>query len=132
MKRYAAILCSILLLAPAAVLAAANPAGVWEGSTLSTPNGDLGFVFNLHRDGEVWAAELDVPMQGISGLPLNNVKVDGGSVSFPMPGQGDPHYDGKLAGDGKTITGNFTAGGQPIPLDLKWKSAAAGSGEGAG
>jgi hypothetical protein len=121
MKRYAALLCSILLLAPAAVLAATNPAGVWEG-TLSTPNGDLGFVFNVHRDGDVWAAELDVPMQGISGLPLSHVKVDGAAVSFPMPGQGDPHYDGKLSDDGKTITGNFTAGGQAIPLDLKWKS----------
>jgi len=121
MKRYVALMAGILLLAPAAVLAATNPAGVWEG-TLKTPNGDLGFVLNLHRDGDKWAAEMDVPIQGVSGLPLSNIKVDGAAISFPMPGQGDPHYDGKLSEDGKSISGNLIAGGQSIPLDLKWKS----------
>ena len=121
MHRYLAFFAAFLLLAPAFVLAAANPAGVWEG-TLSTPNGDIGFVINLHRDGDKWAGELDVPMQGVSGLPLTSVKVDGNAISFPMPGMGDPHYEGKLSEDGKTIAGNLLAGGQTLPLDLKWKS----------
>lgn len=121
MTRISAILACALWLAPAAMLAAANPAGVWEG-TLSTPNGDIGFVFNLHRDGETWAAEMDIPAQGVSELPLNNVKVDGATVSFPIPGPGDPHYEGKLSEDGKTISGNFLQGGTSIPLELKWKS----------
>jgi len=121
MKRYLAVFTGLLLLAPAAALAATNPAGVWEG-TLKTPNGDIGFVFNLHRDGDKWAAELDVPMQGVSGLPLANVKVDGAAISFPMPGAGDPHYEGKLSEDGKSISGNLNAGGQAMPIDLKWKS----------
>jgi uncharacterized protein len=121
MKKYVAVMAGLLLLAPAAALAANNPAGVWEG-TLATPNGDIGFVFNLHRDGDKWAGELDVPIQGISGLPLTNVKVDGAAISFPMPGPGDPHYDGKLSEDGKSISGNFSAGGAQIPLNLKWKS----------
>ena len=121
MKRSLAVLAGLLLLAPAAVLAATNPAGVWEG-TLKTPNGDIGFVFNLHRDGDKWAAEMDVPIQGVSGLPLSNVKVDGAAISFPLPGAGDPHYDGKLSEDGKSISGNFSQGGASIPLELKWKS----------
>lgn len=121
MKRHLALIASLCLLAPAAVLADTNPAGVWEG-TLKTPNGDIGFVFNLHRSGDKWAAELDVPMQGVSGLPLSNVKVDGAAISFPMPGGGEPQYAGKLSEDGKSISGTFTAGGQPMPLDLKWKS----------
>ncbi len=121
MKRYAAILVSFLLVAPAAVLAANSPAGLWEG-TLKTPNGDLQLLFNVHRDGDKWAGEMDVPVQGVSGLPLANVKVDGASVSFSPPGAGDPHYDGKLSEDGKTISGIFNAGGQAIPMDLKWKS----------
>lgn len=120
MKPYVAILSGILILAPAA-LAATNPAGLWEG-TLKTPNGDIGLLFNVHRDGDKWAVELDVPAQGVSGLPLANVKVDGVTISFPMPGPGDQHYDGKLSDDGKSISGNITAGGQAIPLDLKWKS----------
>ena len=124
MKRYLAILTGLMLLAPAAVLAAANAAAVWEG-TIKTPNGDLGFVFNIHRDGDKWAAEMDIPMQGVSGLPLVNVKVEGAAVGFALPGgPGDPHYDGKLAEDGKTISGTFSQGGQQIPLELKWKSEA--------
>jgi hypothetical protein len=120
MKRHLAIFAGVLLL-PAA-LAAADPAGVWEGS-LKTPNGDLGFVFNVHRDGDRWAAEMDIPVQGLSALPLKDVKVDGVNVGFQIPGPGDPHYDGKLSEDGKTIAGNFSQGGASIPLDLKWKSA---------
>jgi uncharacterized protein len=121
MKKYVAVFAGLLLAAPAAVLAATNPAGVWEG-TLATPNGDIGFVFNLHRDGDKWAAEMDIPVQGLSGFPVANVKVDGAAISFPLPGPGDPHYDGKLSEDGKSIAGNFTQGGQAIPLNLKWKS----------
>jgi hypothetical protein len=49
-------------------------------------------------------------------------KVDGAAVSFPLPGPGEQHFDGKLSEDGKSIAGNLTAGGQPIPLALKWKS----------
>jgi hypothetical protein len=135
MRRYLALVAGLLLLASAAALAATNPAGVWEG-TLKTPNGDMGFVFNLHRDGDKWAAEMDIPMQGVSGLPLANVKVDGAAISFPIPGPGDPHYDGKLAEDGKSISGTFSQGPATIPLDLKWKSepravekAAANSGD---
>jgi len=121
MKRTLAVLVGLCVLAPAAVLAATNPAGLWEG-TLATPNGDIGFVFNIHRDGDKWAVELDVPMQGLSGLPLSNVKVDGAAVGCAMPGAGDPHYDGKLSDDGKSITGTFSVAGQSIPLNLKWKS----------
>jgi len=121
MKRYVAVLAGLLLLVPAAVLAATNPAGVWEG-TIKTPNGDIGFLINLHRDGDAWAAEMDVPIQGVSGLPVTNVKVDGAAIAFTMPGQGDPHYEGKLSEDGKSVSGNLNAGGQQLPLDLKWKS----------
>jgi len=123
MKRYVRILAALWVLAPAAVLAATDPSGVWEG-TIKGPNGDIGFVFNLHRDGDKWAAEMDIPVQGVSGLPLTNVKVDGAAVGFAVPNvPGDPHYDGKLAEDAKGISGTFSQGGASIPLELKWKSA---------
>ena len=125
MIRFSALLTGLLLLlAPAAARAAVDPAGLWEG-TIKTPDGGaLGILINLHRDGDKWVAEMDVPSQGLSGLPLANVKVDGTGVGFPLPGGGDPHFDGKLSADGKSISGNVAAGGQSIPLDLKWKSEA--------
>jgi hypothetical protein len=121
MKPYVAVLAGFWLLAPSAMRAAASPAGVWEG-TINTPNGDLLLVVNLHLDAGKWAGELDVPIRAVSGLPLASVNVDGTAISFPLPGPGEQHFDGKLSEDGKGISGNLTAAGQPIPLDLKWKS----------
>jgi len=123
MKRFLAVLACLLWLLPAARPATVDPAGLWTGS-LQTPNGETALVVNLHRDGDKWAAELDVPAQGVSELPLNNVKVDGAAVSFSMPGPGDPSFQGKLAADGKSLAGNFDAGGASLPLEFKWKSEA--------
>lgn len=121
MKRSVAVLAGVIILMPAAILAASNPAGVWEGS-LNTPNGDLSFVFNLHRDGDKWAAEMDIPQQKVSELPVKEVSVDASGVKITMPGPGEPHYEGKLSEDGKTISGNFFQGDAKLPMDLKWKS----------
>jgi len=122
MKRLLAMFAACVTIVPAIALAAADPAGVWEG-TLQTPNGDMGFVFNIHRDGDQWAAEMDVPAQGVSGLPLKDVKVGGTMVGFVIPGPGEPRYDGKVSDDGKSMAGNFGPAGQTLPLNLTWKSA---------
>lgn len=122
MTRFTRMLAVFVLLLPACLPAATDPIGLWEG-TLKTPNGDMGFVFNVHRDGDKWAVEMDIPAQGLAGLPLKDVKVDGASVGMTMPGMGDPRYEGKLSEDGKTIAGTFNAGGMKIPMDLTWKSA---------
>jgi hypothetical protein len=121
MKQLLTVFACLLWLFPAAAPAAVDPSGVWTGS-LQTPSGDMAFVVNLHRDGDKWMAELDVPAQSVTELPLSNVKVDGGAVSFSMPGPGDPNFQGKLAADGKTLSGNFDAGGSSLPLEFKWKS----------
>jgi len=121
MKTYFGILTGLILLAPSLAPAAVNPAGLWEGS-LKTPNGELGVVFNLHLDGAQWAAEMDIPAQGISGLSIDKVKVEGTAISLNIAAPGDPQYTGKLSGDGKTIVGTFTQGGSSLMLDLKWKS----------
>jgi hypothetical protein len=115
------ILAGFVLLLPFPTPAAVNAAGLWEG-TLKTPNGDLGFVLNLHLDGDRWTAEVDVPEQGVSGLPLEKINVDGSAISFSISAPGDPQYAGKLSADGKTISGTFTQGGNSLSLDLKWKS----------
>ncbi len=121
MNRSFALVAALAVIAPAVMLAAADPAGLWEG-TLNTPNGNLPLTINIHRDADKWIAEADIPMQGVAGLPLGTVKVDGAAIGFSMPGQGDPHYDGKLSDDGKAIAGSFNVAGQSIPMDLKWKS----------
>lgn len=121
MKSHFPALAGLLLLA-AAVLAGADPAGNWEGS-LKTPNGDVAFAFNLHQEGGKWLGEMDIPSQHVSEMPLNDVKVDSAAVSFGLPGPGDPHFEGKLSEDGKTLAGKFSQGDSSFPLELKWKSA---------
>lgn len=90
--------------------------------TLIGPHGPVGIVFNLHRGGDKWAADMDLPSQGVSALPLSSVMVEGAAIGFALPGPGDPHYEGKLSEDGKSISGTFSQGGFSLPLDLKWKS----------
>jgi hypothetical protein len=120
MQRKVAVLLGAMLLLPAAMMAA-NAAGRWEGA-IKTPQADLGVVLNLHRDGDQWAGEMDIPDQHVSELPLKDVKVDGAAVRFSLSGAGDASFDGKLSEDGKTISGNFSQGGASLPLTLTWKS----------
>lgn len=111
----------LFVLLPPAAPAAVNPAGLWEGA-IQLPNGGLGMSVNLHRDGDKWAGEFDIPAQNASEVPLSEVKVDGAAVSFALPGPGDPRFEGKLSEDGKTLSGNFSQSGASFPLEMKWKS----------
>jgi len=121
MKYCRAALTFLFLLTPVLALAATNPSGRWEGK-LSTPNGDLTMIFNIHQNGEKWVGEVDVPEQHVSEFPLKEVKVDGAAVGLSLAGPGDPRFDGNLSKDGKSLSGNFSQGGGVIPLTLEWKA----------
>jgi uncharacterized protein (TIGR03435 family) len=54
--------------------------------------------------------------QGGDGLPVDKVTLDGTMVTMSLKAIGGK-YEGKLSGDGKTITGTWTQG-TPLPLNL--------------
>src|SRR2546429_566736 len=55
---------------------------------------------------------------------ISNVTARGADVAFAMPGiPGNPEFKGKLATDAKTITGDFTQGGQTLAFRLERKAA---------
>jgi uncharacterized protein (TIGR03435 family) len=54
--------------------------------------------------------------QGGDGLPVSKITLEGATVKMSLPMIGGT-YEGKLSGDGKTITGTWTQG-PPLPLNL--------------
>jgi len=97
-----------------------SPAGHWEGS-ITLPSGKLKVIVDLDRDAKgTWIGDFDIPDQAIKDLPLSNVSVSGGSVSFGLSGgQGDPVFKGKLSDDGATLSGEFSQAGSSAPFTLK-------------
>jgi uncharacterized protein (TIGR03435 family) len=55
--------------------------------------------------------------QGGDGLPVTKITLDGTTVKMSLTMIGGS-YEGKLSADGKTINGNWTQGGSPLPLNL--------------
>lgn len=103
-----------------------NPAGHWEGA-ITLPATSLGVRVDLQRAGtQSWQGTIDIPVQGLRGFKLGPVKVEGAAVRFALPGiPGDPQFAGRLAEDGKTISGDFTQSGQKFPFKLERKLASA-------
>ena len=111
-----------LILSPAASLhaqAAADPSGHWEG-TLKVPNMEIKVEIDLAKNakGEM-AGTFSQPEQGVKGLPLSTVAVEGRAVKFVVRGGPEPAtFDGTLSDDSKSITGRVTQAGQGMPFTL--------------
>ncbi len=98
-------------------------AGVWEG-TVSLPGQELAFSISLSQSGGTWNGTFDIPAQGAKGLPMGSLNVSGASVSFTIPGPGEPTIKTTVSSDGKTMTGALSQGGGTFPIRLSWKSDA--------
>jgi hypothetical protein len=90
--------------------------GSWVGKIKAneTTNLNLVFRFETAKDGKV-VGFLDIPDQNAKDLPVTDIALDGGQVTFKIP-VGKADYTGKLAGG--AITGGFKQGGQETKLDL--------------
>ena len=53
--------------------------------------------------------------QGGDGIPVTKITLDGGTVKMTLT-MISGSYEGKLSADGKTITGNWSQGPNPLPL----------------
>lgn len=104
--------------------AAADASGRWSGA-IQIPGTELGVQVDLAAaEGGAWKGDIDIPQQNARDLPLENIKVDGSSVTFKIAGPpGDPTFTGTLAADGSKIEGQFTQNGQTFPFALERFSA---------
>jgi len=114
------------LLAPFAIAQSAPGAsGHWEGS-ISLPDHELQIIVNLApAQKDAWKGTIAIPEQGLKEFPLSSISVANEAVKFVMNGvPGTPLFDGKLAADGQSISGNFTQNGGTIKFSLKRTGAA--------
>ena len=117
-RSIAAILTLVAFALPAGAQTAGDPAGHWEGAVTS-PFGEIRIEVDLVRNAKgEWQGAFSQPAQGMRGLPLSSVTVEGATVGFLVgAGAGASTFAGTVA-DGKTIVGVATSplGSAPFKL----------------
>ena len=115
MKRL--LLCAVALAAMfGAVAWAQDLSGNWQG-TLKAGQ-DLRVIFSLSKgDKDAWSAKMYSIDQGGQPIPVSSVTKSESSIKMSVDMIGGT-FNGKLSEDGKTMTGTWTQGLQPLPLTL--------------
>lgn len=91
--------------------------GDWEGY-LAAGGTKLKLVLHVIKKDSALRATLDSPDQGATGLPVDSITLESGSVVFEMNSLG-ARYEGELSKDDSQIEGKWMQGGQTFPLILK-------------
>lgn len=91
-------------------------AGDWEGA-LETPQGRLRLVFHLGNKAGSAEGTIDSLDQGAMGIPMDEISTNGDSIEIGVRVV-TGSYSGKLAVDGKSLTGTWSQGGMGLPLVL--------------
>jgi hypothetical protein len=97
--------------------------GVWEG-TVALPGQELVFSASILQVDDSWTGTFDIPIQGAKGVPMSTLSVAGSTVSFTIPGPGQPTFQLTIAADGKTMAGTLAQGGASFPVKLAFKGDA--------
>jgi hypothetical protein len=118
---------ALLLLSAIAAQAqgAFDPSGHWEGG-IETPQGSIGVIVDLakNEDGQL-GGTIGVPPQNLKGFPLVIESADGRAVTFRFRGAaGNRVFQGVVAEDGGSMSGEFTQSGFSMRFALSRKGAA--------
>ena len=90
--------------------------GNWQG-TLKAGQ-DLRVIFNFYKgDKDAWSAKMYSIDQGAQPIPVSSVTQHESNIKMSVEIIGGT-FEGKLSDDGKTMTGAWTQGLQPLPLIL--------------
>jgi hypothetical protein len=121
---FAAAIVIAFVPAPARAAQAPGAAAHWKGN-IALPN-DLQVEVDLVKQDAAWAGAITVPAQGLTGVPLSNITVDGKAVSFVVSQiPGSPTFKGTLSDDGASLAGDFVHG----DTSAAFKFARAGEGK---
>ena len=109
---------SLLAVPPAARAQSVDPSGHWEGA-ITIPGGEIPFQIDLAKNaaGRL-TATYSRPENGLKGLPLANVTLDGRAIAFDLTVDGGAKFQGIFDADGKTISGDVTAPIGSAPFSL--------------
>lgn len=108
---------SLLAAATAARAQSVDPSGHWEGA-ITIPGGEIPFQVDLAKNaaGKL-TATYSRPENGLKGLPLANVTLDGRAIAFDLTVDGGAKFQGIFVADG-TISGDVTAPIGSAPFSL--------------
>jgi hypothetical protein len=106
----------LTLLTGSALAHAQDIAGDWKG-TLSAGGSELHLVLHIEKaaDGS-FKATLDSVDQGANGIPVNSISLKDSRLNLGVEAVHGT-YEGKVAEDGKTISGTWSQG-TPLPLNF--------------
>jgi uncharacterized protein (TIGR03435 family) len=103
---------------PAGALFAQDITGSWQGTlTIPASKQELRIVVKVSKADAGLKAVMYSIDQGSQGIAAA-VTLQGSTVRVSVPGIGGS-YEGKLDSDGVNLTGTWTQGGAPLPLNLK-------------
>lgn len=92
-----------------------NFVGHWKGAIV-LPGTELEIKIDLSNENG-WNGTIDIPVQGLRGFKLDNIKTDEANISFILPNiPGNPTFSGKL--NNNSIKGDFTQSGQKFKFFL--------------
>ncbi len=104
---------------------ASDPSGHWEGG-IDTPEGSISVVVDLAKNtsGQL-AGTIGVPPQNLKGFPLVIESADSRAITFRFKGApGNRVFQGVVAEDGASISGEFIQSGFTMRFALARKGAA--------
>jgi hypothetical protein len=112
---------ALLLFAASTVSAqtAVNPSGHWEGA-IQLPGMQMQIEIDLAKNakGEL-AGTFAQPAQGVKGLPLSTVALEGRTLRLVLKVSSDiSTFEGVLSDDGKSISGHVSQRGESAPFTL--------------
>ncbi len=112
----------ILILIGAGLAHAQDIAGDWQG-TLSAGGAELRLVLHVTKgaDGALKATLDSIDQPGANGIPVSSITLKDSKLSLGIDAVHGT-YEGKVAADGKTISGTWTPN-QPLPLEFKRAAA---------
>ncbi|MBN8567653.1 MAG: alpha/beta fold hydrolase [Flavobacteriales bacterium] len=88
--------------------------GDWYGN-LSAMGSEIGFVFQITKNGDKFSGTMSVPQQNANGIPLSSVTFNDNTLTIKFDPAG-LNYSGKL--NNRQIDGTFSQNGMTFPLVL--------------
>jgi hypothetical protein len=116
MKKFSGIAVALLFVAAVGMAQSQDVAGDWQGS-LAIGAGIVRIVLHITKSPEgTLKATMDSPDQGVLGLPVDSITLDGNKLKFTASGiKGS--YEGSVKSSG--INGNWLQGQSKTELDFK-------------
>ncbi|HLK62537.1 MAG TPA: hypothetical protein VKU19_03800 [Bryobacteraceae bacterium] len=95
-----------------------KPSGHWEGK-IQIPDHELVMNLDLDRNAAgAWVGSMSVPGSTSIDVPVDNLVVDGTGVRFVAALPMRASFDGRLSGDGRSLSGNASNADGQAPFRL--------------